>query len=47
MLNSILNKRVKETPDKIFITYKNRRICFSVFNSMVNNYYEQLKTKKK
>tara|TARA_Y100000389_G_scaffold166074_1_gene170617 strand:+ start:22476 stop:23723 length:1248 start_codon:yes stop_codon:yes gene_type:complete len=46
MLNSILNKRVKETPDKIFITYKNRRICFSVFNSMVNNYYEQLKTKK-
>ena len=46
MFNIILNQRVQENPKKIFITYQNRQISYSVFNSMVNNYYEQLKTKK-
>ena len=46
MFNIILNQRVQENPKKIFITYQDRQISYSVFNSMVNNYYEKLKTKK-
>ena len=46
MFNITLNQRVQENPKKIFITYQNRQISYSVFNSMVNNYYEHLKTKK-
>ena len=46
MFNITLNQRIQENPKKIFITYQNRQISYSVFNSMVNNYYEQLKTKK-
>ena len=46
MFNIVLNQRVQENPEKIFITYQDRQISYSFFNSMVNNYYEKLKTKK-
>lgn len=46
MINDILNKRAMKNPHKGFITYKNKQISYAQFNSMVNNYYDTLKTKK-
>lgn len=46
MLDSIFKKRITKTPNKTFIRYKNQKICFLTFYSMVNNYCDTLKTKK-
>ena len=46
MINDILNKRAMKNPHREFITYKNKQISYAQFNSMVNNYYDTLKTKK-
>jgi len=46
MVNDVLSKRAIKNPHKVLMTYENKQISCTQFNSMVNNYYDTLKTKK-
>ena len=45
MLNNIFKRRLEDS-QKIFIEYKNKKVSFKLFISMVNNYCNQINIKK-
>ena len=43
-MKDILNYRVEENPDKIFIQHNNKEISYKRFNFMVNNAMNTIKS---